>query len=79
MQHAHKLEPLAGQRPALAPLRVAVRRPSLRERGKIWARRTLTAETAAEIAFGVSTLVLALWLFVSFTLALRHYTIIPMP
>lgn len=79
MQHAQKLEPLAGQRPTLAPLRVAVRGPSLWERGKTWAQRTLTAETVAEIVLGVFTLCLALWLCVSFSLALQNYTIVPLP
>jgi hypothetical protein len=79
MQHARKLGPFTEHQPPVAPLRVTVVRPSVRERVRAWARRTLTEETVAEVIFGTATVFLVTVLFVSFARALAHYTIIPLP
>lgn len=79
MQHARKLGQFAEQQPSVAPLRVTTFRPSVREQVRAWARRTLTAETTAEVIFGSATIFLVVVLFVSFARALAHYTIIPLP
>lgn len=79
MQRVQKLGPLAGQRPALTPLWVTTFRPSVWERVRVWAQRTLTEETVTEVALGTFTLSLLVWLFVGLARALEHYTIIPWP
>ena len=79
MQNVQKLEPLVGQQPSITPLRVLSVRPSVWERVRAWARRTLTAEMVAEVIFATAAIFLVMVLFVSFTRALAHYTIIPLP
>jgi len=79
MQYARKLGPFAEQQPSIAPLRVTTFRPSVWERMRAWARRTLTAETTADVILGSATIFLVTVLFVSFARALAHYTIIPLP
>ncbi|MBI3301402.1 MAG: hypothetical protein HYZ72_04895 [Deltaproteobacteria bacterium] len=79
MQHVQKLEPLAGQQPAITPLRVIVVHPSVWKRVRAWARRTLTEETVAEFVLGTATIFLTVCLFVGLARALEHYTIIPWP
>jgi hypothetical protein len=79
MQHVQKLEPLAGQKPSIAPLRVTTFRPPVWERARAWAQRTLTAETVAEVTLVIATLSLSACLYVGFTRALANYTIIPLP
>jgi hypothetical protein len=79
MQQVQKLETLTGQQPALSFLRVAFLRPSLWKRVQVWTQRALADGTAAEITLGAATVFLAVWLFVSFSRALQHYTIIPIP
>jgi hypothetical protein len=78
-QQVQKLETLTGQQPALPSLRVALLRPSFWKRVQDWARRALADGTVAEVTLGAATVFLAAWLFVSFSQALQHYTIIPMP
>ena len=79
MQQARKLGPFTEQQPSVAPLRVTTIRPSMWEQVRAWTQRTLTAETVAEVIFGTATIFLVMVLFVSFTRALAHYTIIPLP
>ena len=79
MQNVQKLEPLTRQQPPVAPLRVTTLRPSVWERVRAWARRTLTEETVAEAALMTATVSLMVWLFVGLARALEHYTIIPLP
>jgi hypothetical protein len=79
MQHVQKLEPLARQKPPIAPLRVTTFRPSVWGRARAWAQRTLTAETVAEMTLVIATISLAACLYVGFTRALENYTIIPLP
>jgi len=79
MQYARKLGPFTEQQPTVAPLRVTTVRPSVRERVRAWAQKTLTEETVAEVIFGTATVFLVTVLFVSFARALAHYTIIPLP
>ncbi len=79
MQHVQKFEALVERQPSVAPLRVTALRPSVWERVRAWARRTLTAETITEIALGTFTLSLLAWLFVGLHHALENYTIIPWP
>jgi hypothetical protein len=79
MQRARKLGPFSEQQPTVAPLRVTTFYPSMWERMRAWTQRTLTEETVAEVIFGTATIFLVTVLFVSFTRALAHYTIIPLP
>lgn len=79
MQHVQKFEPLIGQKPPLAPLRVTTLRPSLWEQAKRWAQRTFTAETLVEIGFASATVFLLVFLLVGLARGLEHYTIIPWP
>ena len=79
MQNVQKLETLAGQQPSLTPLRVLSVRPSVWERVRAWARRTLTGETVTEAALVAATILLMVWLFVGLSHALEHYSIIPLP
>ena len=79
MQNVQKLEPLVGQQPSITPLRVLSVRPSVWERVRAWARRTLTGETVTEAALVAATILLMVWLFVGLSHALEHYPIIPLP
>ncbi len=79
MQHVQKFKAFAEQGPSVAPLRVTALRPSVGERVRAWARRTLTEETVTEVALGVFTLSLLAWLLVGLQHALENYTIIPWP
>ncbi|HJY83271.1 MAG TPA: hypothetical protein VKK81_19580 [Candidatus Binatia bacterium] len=79
MQHVQKLGPLTGQRPSVAPLRVTTVRPSVWERVRAWAERTLTSETVAEIVLATVTISLTGSLLFSLYRALENYTIIPLP
>ncbi len=79
MQHVRKFEALVEQQPSVAPLRVTTVRPSVWERVRAWARRTLTEETVTEVALGTFTISLLVWLFVGLQHALENYTIIPWP
>lgn len=79
MQQARKLGPFTERQPSVAPLRVTMVRPSVRERVRAWAQKTLTEETVAEVIFDTATIFLVTVLFVSFARALAHYTIIPLP
>jgi hypothetical protein len=79
MQHVQKIEPLMGPKSPVAPLRVTTVRPSLWERMRAWAEKTLTTEMRAEIVFATATILLAGGLFASLARALAHYTIIPLP
>jgi hypothetical protein len=79
MQHVHNIEPLRGQRQALAPLRVTVVQPSVWERINAKVDQALSQERVAEAIFGAVTVLLAAGLFVSFARALAHYTIVPWP
>ena len=79
MQNAQRFEPLTRHQPLLTSLRLTALRPSVWERVRAWARRTLTAETITEIALGIFTLSLLAWLFVGLQHALENYTIIPWP
>jgi hypothetical protein len=79
MQTVQKLEPLGGQKPLVTPLRVTTLRPSVWERVRAWARRTLTAETVAETALVIANIALMVWLFVGLARALENYTIILWP
>jgi hypothetical protein len=79
MQHVQKIEPLAGQKPPLAPLRVTTVRPSVWERTRAWAQRTFTEETVTEITLVIASISLLIWFFVGLARALENYTIIPLP
>lgn len=79
MQHVQKFEALVERQPSVAPLRVTALRPSVGERVRAWARRTLTEETVTEVALGFFTLSLLACLFVGLHHALENYTIIPWP
>lgn len=79
MQNVQKLKPLVGQQPVITPLRVTTFRPSIWGRVRRWTKKTLTAETVAEIAFGTATVFLVVSLFVGLSRALAQYTIIPLP
>jgi hypothetical protein len=79
MQHVHKLEPFGQQTSPVAPLRISTVRPSIWERATARIDKTLSTEAAAEVAFGVATVLLVAGLFVGLARALAHYTIIPWP
>jgi len=79
MPHVQKIEPLARQKPPIAPLRVTAFRPSVWERARAWAQRTLTEETVAEITLVIASVSLMVWFFVGLARALESYTIISLP
>jgi len=79
MQNVQKLGSLTGQRPSVAQLRVTTVRPSVWERIRVWAERTLTAETVAEIVLATVTVSLTGSLLFGLYRALESYTVIPMP
>jgi len=79
MQHVQKIEPLAGQKSPIAPLRVTAFRPSVWERTRVWAQRTLTEETVTGIVLVTASISLLVWFFVGLARALENYTIIPLP
>ncbi len=79
MQQVRKLGPFTEQQPSVTPLRVTALHPSVGERVRAWARRTLTEETVTEVALGIFTLSLLAWLFVGLQHALENYMIIPWP
>jgi len=79
MQHVQQIEPLAGQRPSLAPLRVTTVQPSLRQRIQTRMKETGLAETMTEIVLATATFSLVGGLLFSLYRALEHYTIVPLP
>jgi hypothetical protein len=79
MQHVHKLTPIGQQTSPVTPLRITTVRPSAWERATARIAKTLSTEAAAEVVFGVATILLVAGLFVSLARALAHYTIVPMP
>jgi hypothetical protein len=79
MQHVQHIEPLVGQRPSLAPLRVTTVPSSLRQRIRMRIKDTSLRETATEIILATATFSLVGGLLFSLYRALEHYTIVPLP
>ena len=57
------------------PAQVIPLHPTVWQRGKVWARRTLTPERIAEVVLAVTTLVLSGVLFFALYRGLQHYTV----
>ena len=79
MQHVQQIEPLAGQRSPLAPLRVTTVQPSTWQRIQMRMTETGMAETITEAILAAATFSLVGGLLFSLYRALEHYTIIPLP
>jgi hypothetical protein len=70
-QYAHEEAPVTRRVPAqVIPLH-----PTVRQRVRGWARRTLTPERVAEVVLAVTTLVLSGVLFFALYQGLQQYTI----
>ena len=61
--------------PRRVPAQVIPLHPTVRQRGRGWARRTLTPEAIAEVVLAVTTLVLSGVLCFALYNGLQHYTI----
>lgn len=74
---ARKLETVEGYKIPAAPTRVISLRPSVWERVRAWAKRTLTEEKIAAPAIVTATLFLWGLFFFWFYQAMQNYTILP--
>jgi len=61
--------------PRRVPAQVIPLHPTVRQRVRTWARRTLTPEAMAEVVLALATLVLSGVLFFALYNGLQHYTI----
>lgn len=61
--------------PRQVPAKVIPLRPTVWQRGKVWAQRTLTPEGIAEVVLAVTTLVLSGVLFFALYHGLQNYTV----
>jgi hypothetical protein len=72
-----KLNTVEGQKVPIIPPRVIYLRPSIWERGRAWAERTLTEEKIAEPALIAAALFLWGWFFFCLYQALQNRTVLP--